>query len=727
MKIVFASILGWNIIALSVTQAAALSRERQIEIIENYMYVTGQTTQLPSQALEAGRGFPEQLPLKCGTPAVADFVLNRDKLDKDLLLSLGVNLETRPTYSEPHFYDSPSGLFKVHYTTSGIDSVYRPSDDRDSDGVPDYVEDVAVILDSVYDHEINILGYPTPPVDGFYPSGGDEKYDVYIKNLLSGVFGLTYLDSLSIDGPGSLRATSFIELENDYREMAEYRNRPLDAARVTCAHEFFHAVQFGIDFTEADIHEDVVRRYWMEMSAVWMEEEIYDNINDYYSYLPFFYNNPRLSIQQFNSATDLHPYGSVVFPIFLSEKFGRDIIKDIWLRCGAMGAGPHFLIATELAIDSIIGGTLGLPTAFCEFALWNYFTGERAYYAPEGIGYSEREMYPAIHDTAIVEHTEYPFLQLGNENPRNPEHNSATYLRFHRTRDIRYDTTFWICNNLFCDTTFWICNNWSLDSCTDSTQVFDTALGYDFKRIDSSCTDSTQVFDTTFGYDMMHIDSLLSMYVFVGDGHHSIPPQPWGLNVVFKLDVPSDSFIVDNFFLPYAIGSLLDIINPNQYQSVTMIVSPASYVWQAYFSSSYDFSLGYSVPEEILIDPGLVNRPAAILVPYPNPAVVADMVGTPLKFKFQIPTDSLTNYTYPSPHFIMDVFNVAGEFVRTVDTTVTPDPWDEVIEFVAEWDMKNERGREVASGVYIAVARLYSAAKKKVLLAEDRVKVAIIR
>ncbi len=37
------------------------------------------------------------------------------------------------------------------------------------------------------------------------------------------------------------------------------------------------------------------------MSAVWMEEQQYTGINDYYNYLPFFFGTPMSSIQQFNS------------------------------------------------------------------------------------------------------------------------------------------------------------------------------------------------------------------------------------------------------------------------------------------------------------------------------------------------------------------------------------------------------------------------------------------
>ena len=671
------------------------------------MYVTGQVTRMQAKALDDVHGLSEKLPLKCGTPAVMDFVINRDKLDPEILHALGVEIEGRPTYTEEETYDSPGGQFKIHYTTTGIHAVYHAGDDRDGDGVPDYVEDMSLVLDSVHNHIVNTLGYPPPPDDSFYPSGGDEKYDIYISNLLGPYFGLTYPDSLSIDGPGSIRATSFIKLENDYQEMSEYRNRPLDAVRVTIAHEYFHAVQFGIDFTETEVDTSVsppfARRYWMEMSAVWMEEEIYDDINDYYFYLDSFFVNPRLSIQQFKNSTDLHPYASVVFPIFLSETFGRDIIRDIWLRCGDMGAGPHFLVAAELAIDSISGGSEGWPSAFRDFALWNYFTGDRAYDAPDGVGYSEKEQYPSVYDTAIIKNTQYPILVQGNQNPYKPEHNSAAYLRLNHTRAIKYDTTFWICNS----------------------GSFD----------DSTCTDSTLVEDTTTGYEIMHVDSLLDFYVGLGDGQHLIPPQPWGLSIVYRLDSIPDSFVVDQIFLPYIqpppnnLLALLRFINPNQYRSVTMILSPASYRYEAYETPPYDYSFSYYIPEYLdsaRIDTPIVNIMAARLVPYPNPAVVADMGGLPLNFKFELLTESYSHYGAKAV-FKVDVFNVAGEFVRGFNATVIPQSGEKKVEFVTSWDMKNERGRAVASGVYIAVARLYSEVKSRELLAEGRVKVAIIR
>ncbi|MFQ6008756.1 MAG: MXAN_6640 family putative metalloprotease, partial [Candidatus Zixiibacteriota bacterium] len=628
--------------------------------------------------------------------------------------------------------DSPAGQFKVHYTTTGPHAVYNVSRDSDHDGVPDYVEQVAMILDSVYEHIIDTLGYPEPPKDDFYPSGGDDRYDVYLRDTSGGVFGVTYPDSEWVGGTGAYRSTSFLQIDNDYQEaeFRAYNNRPLDAVRVTCAHEFFHAVQFGIDSREFEESQGVQRSYWMEMSATWMEEEIYDNINDYYTYLPYFFTVPRQSLQSFGN---YHEYGSVVFAIFLSEKFGRDIIKDIWELCGSLGNGAHFLIAADSAIKIASGGEYDWPSAFREFALWNYFTGERACFRPPDIGYSEGKDYPAIPDMLIrefgdtladtipmiINHTEYPILVPYTQNLYLPEHNAATYVRFDHLRAIMYET-------------FW--------KCTTSTNPMDTCLGQlGFRLI--------QVFDTTSGYDTLIWEESLSVYIAVHIDYYAPQlPQPWGLSVVYQLDSIPDSFVVDMINLgppPWynnidrTYGYLLKIVNPNHYRAITLVVSPATSIWQVYQNANYDpFGLTYVVPElldsaridtPIIIDSELVDLPAAILAPYPNPAVVAKMGERPLTFKFQIPTDSFSNIIYTTPFFSVDIFNLAGEFVSNVSANVVPYCREKITEFETSWDMKNEVGEAVASGVYIAVARLYSKESKKELLAEKRAKVAIIR
>ena len=49
--------------------------------------------------------------------------------------------------------------------------------------------------------------------------------------------------------------------------------------RVTAAHEYFHAVQFAYDFGE-DL-------WFMEATATWAEDELFDRVNDNLNYLPY--------------------------------------------------------------------------------------------------------------------------------------------------------------------------------------------------------------------------------------------------------------------------------------------------------------------------------------------------------------------------------------------------------------------------------------------------------
>ena len=46
---------------------------------------------------------------------------------------------------------------------------------------------------------------------------------------------------------------------------------------MTAAHEFFHAVQFAYDAADD--------QWFMESTATWMEDEIYDDVNDNLQYL----------------------------------------------------------------------------------------------------------------------------------------------------------------------------------------------------------------------------------------------------------------------------------------------------------------------------------------------------------------------------------------------------------------------------------------------------------
>ena len=106
--------------------------------------------------------------------------------------------------------------------------------------------------------------------------------------------------------------------------------------------------------------------------------------------------------------------------------------------------------------------------------------------------------------------------------------------------------------------------------------------------------------------------------------------------------------------------------------------------------------------------------------------------GQNIWFRFQIPTDSGAELLHTMPLYRLDLYTIAGELVRTLEVEVfgvqaDRDDGPPVIEYETSWDMKNEQGEDVVSGVYLVYAHLYSDISRDNLLAEDRAKVVIIR
>ncbi len=676
--------------------AEPLTREEQIRIITSYGMLTGQ---IHSQAASSPTP-ADQPPNKCGMSAAADFVLNYNRLDKGLLKSLGVDSLGRPTL--PYAYGSPNGHFLIHYTLTGDSAVYQPLVRTLVDTVPDYVVMTARIADSVYTHIIDSLGYPAPPLDGFYVAGEDNRYDIYLVNLAYlQSYGQTILE-MQID---SMTATSYMELDNDFQFIAKYAGRPLDAVRVTVAHEFFHAVQFGIDFTEQENYQYVsARRYWMEMSAVWMEEECYDQINDYYAYLPYFFDFPTLSLQTFGSTNPdlLHPYGAAVFPIYLSQRYGKKIIKDIWLDCAARGVGPQFLEACDAQVRAYDPPGGSLSTAINDFSIWNYFTGQYASVAPSGIGYKERANYPAIPIDAMLSVTRYPdYYQIGTGSYR-PEYNGTAYVLLQNldSRDqcsgcVRMDTS---ANP---DTVVAI-------SCDSTIPPHEDSL-YPKSTVPISC------------------DSVLPIYI--GVQHPTL--IEWGISVIYQLADNPDSIEINRFVVPLAgdpapVFLEVDAFHPNKYKSIAIAVSPTSNNYLSYVSFNKAPFVGYAISDSGQI----ITRPSAVLTPYPNPAVVPQMAGQPVTFRFKVASDTANGNLTNNPLLLIDIYSVAGDFVRTINATFGGEDRLGVHAgglYETTWDMKNGSGKAVASGVYLAYARLWETPGKFRLLAESKVKVALVR
>ncbi|GAB3196256.1 hypothetical protein GCM10027062_05090 [Nocardioides hungaricus] len=242
--------------------------------------------------------------------------------------------------------------------------------DSTADAPPDraWVDANLKVLGKVWRTEVGRLGYRKPVGDR--RRGGNAKLDIYLKELGGrGVYG--YCTPERRVPQRRWLASGYCVLDNDFAE-AQYGAPPMRSLRVTAAHEFFHAVQFGYDYAEDP--------WLMESTATWMEERVADDADDNRRYLPYGQvGSPGRPLDTF-SRQGLSQYGNWTFFEYLSSRFGVGIVRQIWSRAGAYpGAGDQYSTA---AVKGALGGRRGgFVDVFRRFAAANTVPG-RSY--PEG-------------------------------------------------------------------------------------------------------------------------------------------------------------------------------------------------------------------------------------------------------------------------------------------------------------------------------------------------------
>ena len=209
--------------------------------------------------------------------------------------------------------------FVLHYTTIGNHGV--PALDANGNGIPDFIDVAAQSAEAVWQREVVQLRYP-PPIGT--PA---QKFHIYYKDL-SSYYGATYPENVTTlaTSPVPLgTATGFIVVENDFYEGFPPNDEDVTgletirsgALKVTQAHEFMHAIQFGINVYQSG--------WLMESHATWAEDAVYDGLNDWHWY-----------VNRFLATADLplfsrYLYGAAFFQNWLSENYGVDVQRQIWL------------------------------------------------------------------------------------------------------------------------------------------------------------------------------------------------------------------------------------------------------------------------------------------------------------------------------------------------------------------------------------------------------------
>jgi hypothetical protein len=270
----------------------------------------------------------------------------------------------RNAYTVPEAPRSPSCTrhFCVHWVAEGLDA---PSlVDAGGDGVPDYVERVQAVAEQVYSIQNGKLGWRDPKSDG-RKGGGRGKTDIYLDQIGGALFGYAAPDRGQAKANRlPRRLHGYLVLDNDYDPREFPGTSPQDDLEVTLAHEYNHILQFGYD-----AYQDA---WFAESTAVWMEDFVYDDVDDYLRYV-------RRWVKRYDTpltANSIKEYGSAVWAEWLARHYGHAVVRRAWARAVHTKPGGFSVSAYDSAIEA--AGRSSFNRDFARFArdLPEWRTGE---------------------------------------------------------------------------------------------------------------------------------------------------------------------------------------------------------------------------------------------------------------------------------------------------------------------------------------------------------------
>ena len=268
-------------------------------------------------------------------------------------------------------YRSCTRILCVFYVRRSADA--PPLRDANGNHVPDQVDRTRKVMTHVWRTEVGSFGYRRPKSDrssGRHHGGNpDGRLDVFLANVgAQGFYGYCSTDDPHSRPSSSYRywdVSAYCVLDDDFsRRQFPVGAHGLAALKVTAAHEFFHAVQFAYDW-----QEDL---WLMEGTAVWMEDEVYNSINDNVQYLA----DSPISKTEFWHPLDYvasvraFQYGAWIFWRYLSEHYGRGIVRQVWRRADGSSRGPDDYSA-QAVVNALAARGLSLADEYADFALAN--------------------------------------------------------------------------------------------------------------------------------------------------------------------------------------------------------------------------------------------------------------------------------------------------------------------------------------------------------------------
>jgi hypothetical protein len=284
----------------------------------------------------------------CGTPLKHGLSRDWNQLEATTQKVLAKQLAAPVLSGSEMTLLSSSGRFLIHYTASGVDAVPSIS----------WVQTVAQTFDDVAS-AYTARGWRLAPTPA------DAPYDVYLRELSSRqLYGMA-TSGQAIPAAGFANAYgSYMEIDNNFTDSI-YTNAnggPFSATQslqTTVAHEYHHAIQYGYNY-----YFDV---WYAEAVSTWMEDEIYDGVNQIYNYLPAWFNNSNKALDLkvgSDATTSGAGYSRWIFNRYQAEQHGVDAVRASWEKLAGVarpadGSDIIMLPVLESLMTTTYSGSLG--------------------------------------------------------------------------------------------------------------------------------------------------------------------------------------------------------------------------------------------------------------------------------------------------------------------------------------------------------------------------------
>jgi len=655
MKLCNKLLANFGCIRISSSKGFVMCRHQQISLLDDkhgfaivkalvisFLFILQLQAQNVENYLNYRAGLEEYKgDVKCATRYELQIKFQHNDLtahQKNLLKSI----QSEPVRSE----SLTKNHFTLHWDEMGDHAV--PITDNSGNGIPDYIDSAASILEHVWDVEINQMGYSAPPQQNGQPV---TTYHIYFTDFA--YYGVTTPGDVDIAALAGDNRTSFIELENDYTENY-FATKGLDGLRVTAAHEFHHAIQLGYIYRESDF-------YFFEMTATWLEDVLYTNINDYFNYLNSLFGNVG-----YRTFSDLPRYGNCLYNHMLADKHGNEIISDIWdeIRTHSAIEAISLILSNPKYNDSWVN-------SINDYGVWLYFTGDRArpaIYFPEG------DFYPQVN---IRNNNTYQFAD-SLKFTENTIANSFKYFKVHGNKDQALQSS--LKSELATNAGHALFSNSMISefiSIDDTLNGFITSedsvivLVSNAENFNDNFSASMRIVENFVQIDSLKVEAKEGRNILTWSSFYEILNKQWIINRKKQ---------GQNFQMIYTIAGNEYSTNEKQY---------------TYVDSDIEEGINYEYKLDVVFQNDSIQIMDSLNVFSLSPSKFRLLQNYPNPFNNE---STIIVELLNSTEYSLNIYDILGRKIKTLQVEKFKEPGFHEY----KWYGKNENGNVVSSGVYFA-------------------------